>query len=1024
MTAGHAALLSLAVLVTTAAQPAGRAQPTAVVSDTVTIRIHEGTALSFDLTPDGRYIVADLLGQLWEIPIAGGTARPITNAIRDTADDRQPAISPDGRWIASRSDRPQGRGIWLHSYSGATHRQLTDSALILGGDVGVPAWGPDGQRLAYVRQGRIMLIGANGGASTKIAITGMGDGFDEPAWSPDGKQLAVSGQWRGSARALLDGPPGAPIWLVDIATGTPRRLTPEAVAARAPSWSPDGKHIAYFAADSAGGFRVELQPVEGGPRTVTREAGIEPRRVRWSRDGQWLFFVAQGKFRRVPATGGESREIAFQAELTLPRSRYTRAPVRFPEPGSTVTARGFSGLALSPDGRLIAMLALGRLWLIPIDGSARAIAPVPAFAYGLVWSPDGRQVVWTALSRASQEDLWATEIATGVTRQLTALKGEEGWAAWSPDGRWLAFYHWPKSGSTAPPWADQDGGSWLRIADARLDRPISLADTRILGEIPWGELSAYASRLQWTPAGDAILAFGGPGWPVAGRECVEAMLIQPDSVRRPIKRFPCRPGHLVLGADSSLVGIERGEIVRHRPAPGGWGDPEPLGTGPALYTSFARNGTLLYVAPDGLRLRQPDGTERRLGWPVTGRIPVPPTLLIRNVRLVPLEAGADTAVHDLLIVDGKISGLSAPGSIRVTADVRIIDAEGRWAIPGLIDVHGHLGDGHATIRGALYHGVTVMREMWHPLGESAAARDAVNARAAEGARVVVSGPPVYPTPTGEPVTNDFLWIPVDSTTAERGAELLAGFGAGHVKMRYVQSWSGASDLVAAAHRHGLSVSGHCAHGLAVAAAGIDGQEHLDGQCGDWEFGVRDDIVQLYRAAGIAVTPVIDYHDEVARAARDTSRIHAPDSEPFVTPAMRLDAVSNVPPAAQLRIAKRAGRARETTRRMFEAGVRIGLGSDAHMFPGGVPRELKALVAAGLSPRDALRAATVDAAAIIGTDQVGRLAPGMLADLVLLDGDPLVDIGNVRRIWQVIQGGWIVDRDRLRTREEPGKATLR
>lgn len=465
----------------TGAIPAIRPRPGAATADTVTIRVREGTALTFDITPDGRFIVADLLGQLWEIPIGGGTARPLTNAVRDTADDRHPAISPDGRWIATRSDRPQGRGIWLHGYSDTTHRQLTDSALILGDEVGVPAWSPDGQQLAYVRQGRIMLIGANGGASTKLTLTGMGDAFDEPAWSPDGKQLAVSGQWRGgSARALLDGPPGAPIWLVEVATGTPRRLTPEGVAARAPAWSPDGRQVAYFAADSGGGLRVEVQAVDRPqPRTVTRTAGIEPRRVRWSPDGQWLFFVAEGRFRRVPVSGGESSEIPFEASLTFSRPGYARTPVRFPEPGSTASARGFAGLALSPDGSRIAMLALGRLWLISSDGSARAIAEVPAFAYGLVWSPDGRQVAWTALSNSSQEDLWATEIATGVTRRLTALRGEEGWAAWSPDGRWLAFYHWPKSGSTAPPWAPQDGGTWLRLADARLDRPISLDDTKV-----------------------------------------------------------------------------------------------------------------------------------------------------------------------------------------------------------------------------------------------------------------------------------------------------------------------------------------------------------------------------------------------------------------------------------------------------------------------------------------------------------------------------------------------------------------
>ena len=84
-----------------------------------------------------------------------------------------------------------------------------------------------------------------------------------------------------------------------------------------------------------------------------------------------------------------------------------------------------------------------------------------------------------------------------------------------------------------------------------------------------------------------------------------------------------------------------------------------------------------------------------------------------------------------------------------------------------------------------------------------------------------------------------------------------------------------------------------------------------------------------------------------------------------------------------------------------------------MYPGGIARELEALVAAGLTPRDALRAATVDAAAVTGLEgQAGRIAVGHLADLVLLDADPLADVGNVRRIHQVIQGGRVVDRQRL------------
>jgi imidazolonepropionase-like amidohydrolase len=304
--------------------------------------------------------------------------------------------------------------------------------------------------------------------------------------------------------------------------------------------------------------------------------------------------------------------------------------------------------------------------------------------------------------------------------------------------------------------------------------------------------------------------------------------------------------------------------------------------------------------------------------------------------------------------------------------------------------------------------------MWHPLGAAGATRDVVNARVTEGARVVISGPPVYPSATGERITSDFVWQPVDSATTDRALELLAGFGAGHVKMRYVMTWNSGASFVRRAHWYGLSVSGHCAHALPVVLAGIDGHEHLDGQCGEWEFGLRDDIVALYRAARVAATPVIDYHAETVRTARGTSRIHAPDVEPFMAPTLRIDAlVPPLPPLLQ-RIERRARRSTETTRRTHDAGVQIAAGTDQHAHPGGMPRELEALVEAGFSTRAALRAATLDAAAVIGAqNQVGRIAPGYLRDLVLLEANPLTDIRNVSRIRAVIMGGWIADRDKLR-----------
>jgi len=116
------------------------------------------------------------------------------------------------------------------------------------------------------------------------------------------------------------------------------------------------------------------------------------------------------------------------------------------------------------------------------------------------------------------------------------------------------------------------------------------------------------------------------------------------------------------------------------------------------------------------------------------------------------------------------------------------------------------------------------------------------------------------------------------------------------------------------------------------------------------------------------------------------------------------------PAARQEWFQDTQRARETTRKLANAGVTIGTGTDIWQIPTGVHMELEQLVAAGLTPLQAIRAATGDSARILGAEKdLGTIQEGKWADLVILDADPLVDIRNTRKIWQVVQTGRVVDR---------------
>jgi len=225
-------------------------------------------------------------------------------------------------------------------------------------------------------------------------------------------------------------------------------------------------------------------------------------------------------------------------------------------------------------------------------------------------------------------------------------------------------------------------------------------------------------------------------------------------------------------------------------------------------------------------------------------------------------------------------------------------------------------------------------------------------------------------------------------------------------------------MIAEAHRRGLRATGHCAAPLPLIAAGMDAKEHA-GMCSTRgtpspyalnDTRIYDDEVQLYRAAGVAVTPTLTYLALPPRLA-DNPRLLESDIElaPFVAQ-FDLQKMFKLPaPMLRLSVQAAAG-ARSTVLKLARAGVVIGAGTDTWELPNGVHLELEELVAAGLSPAQAIRAATSSAARIIGAaSELGTIERGKRADLLILDADPLTDIRNTRKISAVLQDGLVVDR---------------
>ncbi|HEX7296201.1 MAG TPA: amidohydrolase family protein, partial [Pyrinomonadaceae bacterium] len=172
-----------------------------------------------------------------------------------------------------------------------------------------------------------------------------------------------------------------------------------------------------------------------------------------------------------------------------------------------------------------------------------------------------------------------------------------------------------------------------------------------------------------------------------------------------------------------------------------------------------------------------------------------------------------------------------------------------------------------------------------------------------------------------------------------------------------------------------------------------------------------DLIQLFRAAQVGVVPTISYMDLAVRLNERPAFLEE-DKEllPFVPARENFGWMLELTPPERKEWAQDTQRARETTLKLWRAGITLGAGTDIWQIPNAVHIELEQLVASGLTPAQAIHIATENSAKILGAHQdLGTIQVGKWADLVILDADPLSDIRNTRKIWNVVHYGQLIDR---------------
>ncbi len=395
-------------------------------------------------------------------------------------------------------------------------------------------------------------------------------------------------------------------------------------------------------------------------------------------------------------------------------------------------------------------------------------------------------------------------------------------------------------------------------------------------------------------------------------------------------------------------------------------------------------------------------------------------LAITNVSVVPLNANKVMPGQTVLIENGKIRAIGSAGKLRLPAGTVTVDGGGKYLLPGLIDMHAHLpgkeGTAHSLdtyFRLNLASGVTGLRSM---RGDSLHLRWRDSLR-----RAPALAPHLY---LGSPVlTRDKAY------TSAKGAQLLRRYKAsGYDFAKYLGDLTAPQydSLLLAAHALGFPVAGHAPRsGLRGAvAAGMQSIEHIEA----FAEAYQQDSVQLkalarQMAANHLYTCPDFYWYQVTWLKYPPARLQSLPGLAYVAPAIRTDwntwlaartqqlAPQSFPAPAAAQLAAWLHAYRRAFHIMHEAGVQflVSPGDGPFIIPGfSMAEELHLLTELGLSPYEALRAASTNAATWLGEqDRRGTIEPGKAADLVLLEANPLTDIGNVRRVSGVVLAGrWL------------------
>jgi len=1012
---------------------------------TAKIDVRSGTWMNVDLSPDGKTIVFDLLGDIYTMPSSGGEAKAL---MTDIAWQMQPRFSPDGQYIAFTSDEDGGDNLWVMKADGTDAKAVTTETFRL---LNSPAWSPDGNYIVGRKHftgsrslgaGEVWMYHKSGGNGVMLTKRpNEQKDLGEPAFSHDGKyvyfsQDATPGKTfhysKNSEKGIYK------IKRLELETGEIKVVVSGKGGAIRPTLSPDGKFLAFISRDDFQS-NLYLYNLKSGEQTKVYDGldrdmqetwaihGVYPT-MAWTPNSDGLVFWAGGKINKLSLESKKTKVINFHVKT----EKKIQTAVRFSQDldKKTFNTKMLRDVKVSPNGKVAVFESMGHIYtkVLPDGKPKRLTKQKNQFELNPSFSRDGKKIVYVSWDDKSLGQVRVVSSRGGKGKTITSEPGKYVEPSFSPNGKTVIYRKVSGGYITDPTWGlnsgvytvSVKGGNPTLITESGVHPHFGASNDRIYvtrnGEKPHvarvdidGQHDTklfqgkFSSEYRVSPDGK-YLAFA-ERFKVFVTPFVErgdVIDIGPKAKNLPVEQLSVRAGEGInwnsesnelywsLGADLYQASVE------------GLFD---------IKTSITDT-----LSDDKADKKVAEPKIINLSYEQKVDIPSGHVAFVGG-KIITME-GEQVIENGVVLVKGnKIKAVGTKDQVKIPRDTKVIDITGKTIMPGLIDAHAHGSQGSNEIipqqnwknYAGLALGVTTIHDPSNDTTEFFAASEMQKAGKIVAARLFSTGTILYgATIPGYTSHVDNL------DDAKFHVERLKAAGAFSVKSYNQPRRNQRQQFIQAARELEMMVvpegGSLLQHNLTMV---VDGHTTLEHSISTAK--IYDDIKQLWSQSEMAYTPTMGVAYGGISGEHywyDTTNVWEHPRLSKYVPSEFLDPRSMRRPKAPLHHYNHFNVAK-VAKEMQDLGIEVNAGGHGQREGLAMHWEMWMMAQGGMTPLQAIRTATISPARTLGLDKdLGSLTVGKLADMIVIDGDVSKDIRLSDKVTHTMVNGRLYNADTM------------